>query len=220
MCRFVPRDGHLFRLEKARLLLLPSDLMHREQRMRTAAAVASPRQPAHRISEDDGTDDEDDDGAFGFVSKFKSASKRLITSALFSGSVKQMAQENHEGHGAGAGAKSPRMSGSKMAFALPTPPPPSMPPLSKQRSMPPLRNLSDTAANARMKQAKSMGMLVVIVEAIVSFSGTMSLWPHLVAILPGTVAIQQYITALLKTCVIAASAGVAQTTADGEFRGA
>ena len=29
-----------------------------------------------------------------------------------------------------------------------------------------------------------------------------------------------YIAALLKTCVIAASAGVAETTPDGDFRGA
>jgi hypothetical protein len=85
---------------------------------------------------------------------------------------------------------------------------------------PKLDNLSDKAAKARMKQAKSIGMVVVVVEAVVSLSGTLSLWPHLVAILPGSMAIQQYITGLLRTCVIAASAGVAQTTPDGDFRGA
>ena len=53
-----------------------------------------------------------------------------------------------------------------------------------------------------------------------SFSGTLSLWPHLVALLPGSIAIQQYITGLLKTCVVAASAGVAETTPEGDFRGA
>ena len=194
--------GHLFRLEKARSALLPSHMLKREEELLKLMAVRGgaggaaggfggrrggvrghphphPRATtAATVDDDDSDDDEDDDDTFGFVSKFKMASRRLITGALLSGP----SSTKHRQDSSVSAAKA------KGAVYTAPPPPPPRPKMN-------VGNLSDKAANARMKQAKSIGMVVVVVEAIVSLSGTMSLWPHLVAILPGSMAIQQYITA-------------------------
>ena len=161
--------GHLFRLEKARLTLLTRAAREREERLtarhnavaqshlgrsvggaggggeqqqRHASAAPSPAAP-----EFDAEEGEEGD-AFGIVNGFKNASHRLITSALFSKSIQKKS------------APTPAVPPS-------SPPPPPLPlstPGPRSEAKANLNNLSDKTAAARMKQAKSIGALVVVVE--------------------------------------------------------
>lgn len=85
---------------------------------------------------------------------------------------------------------------------------------------PKVKNLSKDAANARINQAKVMGGAVVAVELVCSLAGTVTVWPHLVAALPGALAIQQGITGAFETCFITAVAAVAVEDGNGGFSGA
>ena len=51
-------------------------------------------------------------------------------------------------------------------------------------------------------------------------TGSVSIWPHLAAIVPAVLAFQQAITAVYRTCFIAAIGGTAYIAEDGCVRGA
>ena len=82
------------------------------------------------------------------------------------------------------------------------------------------KNLTKDAANARVNQAKIMGGAVVAVELVCSLAGTVTVWPHLVAVLPGALAVQQGITGAFETCFITAVAAVAVEDGSGALSGA
>lgn len=84
----------------------------------------------------------------------------------------------------------------------------------------PAKNLTKDAANARINQAKLLGGTVVAVELVCSLAGTVTVWPHLVAVLPGALAVQQGITGAFETCFITAIAAVAVEDGNGAFSGA
>ncbi len=85
---------------------------------------------------------------------------------------------------------------------------------------PKVKNLSKDAASARINQAKVLGGTVVAVELVCSLAGTVTVWPHLIAALPGALAVQQGITGAFETCFITAVAAVAVEDGNGGFSGA
>ena len=84
---------------------------------------------------------------------------------------------------------------------------------------PKVHNLTRDAAHARINQAKLLGGSVVAVELVCSLAGTVTVWPHLVAALPGALAVQQGITGAFETCFVAAVAAVAVEDGSGGFNG-
>ena len=81
-------------------------------------------------------------------------------------------------------------------------------------------NLSKEAKQARYNQASVFGGMVVAVELVCSLSGTTSIWPHMVAVLPGTLFVQQAVTAYFNTCFTAAMQASAVKQDDGSYLGA
>lgn len=73
-------------------------------------------------------------------------------------------------------------------------------------------NLSEKAAKGRLKQAKFLGLVVFGVEGVISMTGSLSLWPHLVSLIPGFIAVQRLVESSMETCVMAAFAGVGETS--------
>ena len=84
---------------------------------------------------------------------------------------------------------------------------------------PKVHNLTRDSAHARINQAKILGGSVVAVELVCSLAGTVTVWPHLVAALPGALAVQQGITGAFETCFVAAVAAVAVEDKSGGFNG-
>lgn len=210
--------GHLFRLERARAgLIVGSDddaargSSARRWSVGRRARLPAPRRSARRSSSDSDDESAAEEDHFGIIKGMKSASRKLLATALFAGSMRRTPRNSVAASDAPRTTAESRRAGDGSSSATVH---------LHSRDARDVSNLTDDAASNRVKQGKSMAAVVVVVEAIVSISGTLSLWPHLVALLPGTLAVTSYVTGVLRTCVVAAAAGVAITTAEGDLRGA
>ena len=193
--------GHLFTLRRARKSLLSAAQLAKEFAVEKSQRMLAARAARANQLESRGEPDvpEEADGLVGGA--IASFSERLSRSILRSTASSKA-------------AKTFKAGSTKVHPDEPPPPPPPPPKVIFDG------NLTDQSVANRKKQAQLLGSLVLTIELLASVTGSVSIWPHLAAIVPAVLAFQQAITAVYRTCFIAAIGGTAYIAEDGCVRGA